>query len=321
MKQVLVGACSDKSLLMRILRARRQPDRRAERLRTVVELIRHGAARFTAARLVFGHGTANAADEATFLVAHALNVPLERLPALADTQAPPGGRTAALRLFEKRVVERRPAAYLVREAWLDGCRFYVDERVIVPRSHVAELLRHRLAPWLAAPGRVRTALDLCTGSGCLAVLLARHFVRARIDAADISPAALTIARLNVRRYRLQSRVRVVHSDVFSALRRRRYDVIVANPPYVTASAMRRLPPEYRHEPSLALAAGADGLRLVRRILRDAAAHLHPGGLLVVEVGSGRRRVERAFPDVDFIWPELETGYPVFIATREQLKPE
>ena len=304
---------------------RRYDDMRTERGRlrirgsaTVADLISHGAARFIAARVAFGHGTENAADEAAYLVAHALRVPPGRLGVLANDRPGKERLRAALQLFERRIAERRPAAYLVREAWLDGCRFYVDERVIVPRSHVAELLRNRLAPWLAAPGGVRAALDLCCGSGCLAVLLARSFPRARIDAIDISAAALEVARLNVRRHRLADRVRVVRSDLFSALQRRRYDLIVSNPPYVTAPAMRRLPPEYRHEPLLALAGGRDGLALVRRIVSESGSHLNPGGLLVVEVGSGRRRVERAFPDRDFIWPEMETGYPVFIATREQL---
>jgi ribosomal protein L3 glutamine methyltransferase len=285
---------------------------------TIAGLIRAGAARFSAARLAFGHGTSNATEEAAYLAAHALKVPLERLPALADTRLPRDREIAVLRLYEKRIAERKPAAYLVREAWLGGCRFYVDERAIVPRSHIAELLRDVLAPWIPAPRRIRTALDLCTGSGCLAVLLARCFTRASIDAADISPQALEVARINVRRHRLGKRIRVVRSDLYSALDRKRYDLIVSNPPYVTTPAMRRLPPEYRHEPRLALAAGEDGLALVRRILRGARAHLNPGGLIVVEVGSGRRRVERAFPRAGFFWPELATGYPVFIATREQL---
>ena len=291
----------------------------ASRARTVAQLIRYGAARFSAARLAFGHGTSNAADEAAYLAAHALKVPLERLPALAETR-PAAARASAVRqLFDRRVAERRPAAYLVREAWLGEHRFYVDERAIVPRSHIAELLLDGLAPWTVAPRRIRTALDLCTGSGCLAVLLARCFARARIDAADLSSAALEVARINVRRYRLGKRIRVVQSDLFSALGGRRYDLVVSNPPYVTAPAMRRLPPEYRREPRLALAGGEDGLALVRRILRRAPAHLNPGGLLVVEVGSGRARVERAFPRAGFVWPELAAGYPVFIATREQLQ--
>ena len=291
---------------------------RAPEAATVADLIRYGAARFSAVRLAFGHGTSNAADEAACLAAHALKVPLDRLAALAFTRPSPERANAVRQLFERRIAERKPAAYLLREAWLSGCRFYVDERAIVPRSHIAELLRDDLAPWIGERRTLWSALDLCTGSGCLAVLFARRFPRAKIDATDVSPEALEVARINVARYRLGRRIRVVRSDLFSALGGRCYDLVVSNPPYVTAPAMRRLPPEYRHEPRLALAAGEDGLALVRRILRRARAHLNPGGVLVVEVGSGRRRVERAFPHAGFIWPELETGYPVFIATREQL---
>jgi ribosomal protein L3 glutamine methyltransferase len=294
------------------------PRRSSSRGSTVAQLIRHGAARFSAARLAFGHGTSNEVDEAAYLAAHGLKVPLERLSALSEIRPAAARATAVRRLFDRRIAERKPAAYLVREAWLDEHRFYVDERAIVPRSHIAELLREGLDPWTGDPRGIRAALDLCTGSGCLAVLLARRFPRAKIDAADLSAAALAVARINVRRYRLGKRIRVAQSDLFSALGGRRYDLIVSNPPYVTGPAMRRLPPEYRREPRLALAGGEDGLALVRRILREARAHLNPGGLLVVEVGSGRARVERAFPRAGFVWPELAAGYPVFIATREQL---
>ena len=227
-------------------------------------------------------------------------------------------RAAALRLFERRVNERKPAAYLVREAWLGDFRFYVDERVIVPRSHIAELLREELAPWIEEPLEVRAALDLCAGSGCLAILLARAFPRAQIDAADISSSALSVARINVKRYGLGARIRLIESNLFSALGAKRYELIVSNPPYVTAGGMRRLPREYRHEPRIALAGGRDGLAVVRKILRAAAAHLAPRGLLVVEVGAGRRRIERAFPYIEFVWPETGAGHPVFFATREQL---
>jgi ribosomal protein L3 glutamine methyltransferase len=285
---------------------------------TVAGLIRSGAARFTAARLAFGHGTANAAEEAAYLAAHALGVPLERLHALARTRPSRARAIAVLRLFDRRIAERRPAAYLVREAWLGCDRFYIDERVIVPRSHIATLLREALAPWIAEPRKVGTALDLGTGSGCLAVLLALSFPRARIDAIDVSPGALAVARINVRRYRLGRRIRLIESNLFSALHGRHYDLIISNPPYVTPGGMRRLPREYRHEPRLALAGGKDGLSCVSRIVRAARAYLNPGGLLVVEVGSGKRRVERAFPGTGFVWPELESGQPVFIVTREQL---
>ncbi|MGH8662405.1 MAG: 50S ribosomal protein L3 N(5)-glutamine methyltransferase, partial [Burkholderiales bacterium] len=233
---------------------------------------------------------------------------------------PVGPRAArrALALIERRIRSRKPAAYLTGEAWLGGFRFRVDERAVVPRSHIAGLLRGSLTPWIRERRTIRTALDLCTGSGCLAVLLAHRFPRARIDATDISSAALALARVNVGRYRLGRRIRLFRSDLFSASGGKRYDLIVSNPPYVTASAMRRLPREYRHEPRRALAGGRDGLDVVRRILLGAAAHLNPRGLLVVEVGAGRTRLERAFPRVPFIWPETAAGDSVFVLEREQL---
>ncbi len=286
--------------------------------RTVAELLRRATRRLRQARVVYGHGTANAGEEAAYLVGHALGVSPDHLAVMLEAQPSPQRRARALRLVERRIAERKPAAYLVREAWLADSRFYVDERVIVPRSHIAPLLREQLAPWIGDPGEIRTALDLCTGSGCLAVLLARHFARAKVDAADISAQALAVARINVRLHRMSRRMRLVRSDLFAGLRGRRYDLIVSNPPYVTAGAMRRLPREYRYEPRIALAGGADGLAVVRGIVRSARAHLNPGGLLVVEVGSGRRRVERAFPRSEFFWPETGPGNPVFIATREQL---
>jgi ribosomal protein L3 glutamine methyltransferase len=287
-------------------------------VQTVAGLLRYAIRRLRTARLVFGHGTVDAGEEAAYLVAHALRVRPGRLSALAELALSRYQLAAALRLIERRIEERKPAAYLVREAWLDDHRFYVDERAIVPRSHIAGLLREKLAPWVATPANVRAALDLCTGSGCLAVLLARRFPGAKIDAADISAPALAVARVNLKRFGLEQRVRLLQSDLFSALRGKRYDLIVSNPPYVTGASMRRLPREYRHEPRIALAGGRDGLAVVRRIVRSARAHLKPGGLLVVEVGSGRRRTERAFPRSEFTWPEIGAGQPVFIATREQL---
>lgn len=281
---------------------------------TVGALVRHGARRFREAGISFGHGTASARDEAAWLVLHALGA------RAAAAGRPVAARKArrALALIERRIRTRKPAAYLTGEAWLGDFRFHVDERVVVPRSHIAELLRVNLAPWIPERGAITSALDLCTGSGCLAVLLALRFPRARIDAADISSPALAVARRNVRSYRLGRRIRLLRSDLFHALRGRRYDLIVSNPPYVTAAAMRRLPREYRHEPSRALAGGSDGLDVVRRILHRAAAHLNPGGMLVVEVGAGRRRLERAFPRVPFTWPETAAGDAVFLIAREEL---
>ena len=210
---------------------------------------------------------------------------------------------------------RKPLAYLIREAWLGEHRFFVDERVLVPRSFIAELLRERMRPWVTRP--VRRALDLCTGSGCLAVLVALTFPGARVDATDISSAALAVARRNVKTYGLGRRVRLMKADLFPE--RAPYDLIVANPPYVGAAAMRKLSPEYRREPRLALAGGPDGLAFVRRILARAADFLRPGGWLVVEVGHARPHVERAFPRLPFIWAEISAGDDcVFLLSREDL---
>ena len=284
-------------------------------------LVRHGARRFHRARLAFGHGTTHSGDEAAYLTFHVLGLPHVVPAAALERVVSPRAARRVLDLFDRRVSERRPAAYLTREAWLGDLRFFVDERVVVPRSHIAGLLRARLAPWIPDPGAVRSALDLCTGSGCLAILLAKYFPRARVDAADISPAALAVARINVRRHRLSGRVRLVRSDLFSALRGKHYDLIVSNPPYVARTAMRRLPPEYRHEPAIALAGGRDGLDAVRRIVGRAATHLNPRGLLVVEVGAGRLRLERAFPRIGFIWPDGAGRDAVFLLPREQLRRE
>jgi ribosomal protein L3 glutamine methyltransferase len=246
-----------------------------------------------------------------------LRISHEEFARSADYELTAPERHGAQRLIDARVRTRRPLAYLIHEAWLGDRRFYVDERVVVPRSFIAELLREGLKPWVPQP--VRRVLDLCTGSGCLAVLLALTFPRAAVDATDISSAALAVARKNVKAYRLRRRVRLAQADLLSGLERRQYDLIVANPPYVSAAAMRRLPPEYRSEPRIALAGGPDGLALVRRILKGAAEHLRPGGLLVVEVGHNRRGVERAFPRIPFIWPETSTGDDcVFLVHRDDL---
>jgi ribosomal protein L3 glutamine methyltransferase len=256
-------------------------------------LIAQTERRLRAARLHYGHGTDNARDEAAYLVLRGLGLPFDAAPGKEVEE------DKVDYLVTQRIEKRIPAAYLLKEAWLDGLPFYVDERVIVPRSHIANLLKDRLHR-----GPVRRVLDLCTGSGCLAVLAARAFPRARVDASDISTSALTVARVNVRRHRMQKRIRLIRSDLFDKLHGR-YDVILANPPYVTAAAMRRLPPEYRYEPRLALAAGRDGLELVARILAAAPAHLYPGGVLACEVGDGRKAVERRFPRAPLLWPQDE----------------
>lgn len=281
------------------------------------ELLRETARRFRAARLHFGHGTANARDEAAWLIAHVLGVvPGELLP---DQSVLPDQQREIRRLAAKRIRERIPLAYLLKEAWLDGRRFHVDRRVIVPRSFISELLRDRLRPWLRRP--VRRALDLCTGSGCLAVLLALAFPKAKVDATDLSTEALQVARINVRRHRLSSRIRLCRSDLFQAIGNRRYDLVVTNPPYVDARAMRKLPPEYDYEPRSALAAGRDGLDFVRRILAEARNHLNPRGLLVCEVGDSRRALERAYPQTPFVWPETSESPGCVFALERELLPD
>jgi ribosomal protein L3 glutamine methyltransferase len=279
-------------------------------------LVRYGTRRLRAARLAYGHGTTTARDEAAYLALHALGLPLDGGPAVLGRRVRPLDVRRVLALFARRIRSRKPASYLTREAWLGDFSFYVDERVIVPRSHIAGLLRENLAPWISRPRTVTVALDLCTGSGCLAVLLAHRFPRARIDAADISPAALAVAKINRKRHKLGNRIRLVESDLFSALGGKHYDLIVCNPPYVTARSMRRLPREYRHEPRVALAGGQDGLDVVRIILATAGHHLNPRGLLVVEVGAGRHTVEKAWPRLPFTWLDADGG--VFLLSREQL---
>jgi ribosomal protein L3 glutamine methyltransferase len=286
--------------------------------RTVGDWWQEVARRFRRGRLVFGHGTSDARDEAAWLVCHVLRIPFDELARARDRIV---GAAAARRieaLAARRIETREPLAYLLREAWLQGRRFYVDRRIIVPRSHIAELLPTGLAPWLRgrSPRRI---LDLCTGSGCLAILAALAFRRSRVDATDISAAALKVARRNVTRFRLGRRVHLVQSDLFAALGRARYDLILCNPPYVPDRDMRRLPPEYRHEPALALASGHDGLDLVRRLLAEVRGRLTDDGVLVVEVGEGRRVLERAFPDAKRTWLTTSGGTGlVFLATAGDL---
>ncbi|MBL0143153.1 MAG: 50S ribosomal protein L3 N(5)-glutamine methyltransferase [Betaproteobacteria bacterium] len=286
---------------------------------TVRSLVLAAAGRLESAGVSFGHGTTNAVDEAAWLVLHSLGLPVDRLDPYLDVAVDAGRAKAANALVAKRIRTRKPAAYLLNEAWLGPHRFYVDERVIVPRSFIAELLRVRLAPWIADPSRVRSALDLCTGSGCLAILTALAFPKARVDAADLSPDALVVAGTNVEGYRLGKRVHLVQSDLFGSLEGRAYDLIVTNPPYVTAASMRRLPEEYRREPEMALASGADGLAHTRVILAKAGKHLNPGGTLVVEIGHNRKALERAFPKLPFAWPTVAAGTGfVFVLKRESL---
>ena len=272
-----------------------------DELVTVRDWLRWAVSRFTEARLHFGHGTDNACDEATWLILHALHLPHDRLEPFLDARLSRDERLGVLNLLEQRIVRRLPAAYLTHEAWLCGYRFHVDERVIVPRSYFGELLAEGFAPWLDDPRSVARALDLCTGSGCLAIIMADALPNADIDAVDISAEALAVARRNVVEHGREDRIRLVQSDLLDGLTGCRYDLIVCNPPYVTAESVATLPMEYRHEPALALGAGDDGLDVVRRLLAGAADHLGDDGLLFVEVGHNADIVEAAFPDLSFTW--------------------
>ncbi|PWT72790.1 MAG: 50S ribosomal protein L3 N(5)-glutamine methyltransferase [Proteobacteria bacterium] len=288
------------------------------RLQTLRDLLRFAVSRFGQAELSFGHGTDTAYDEAAYLILHTLALPLNRLEPFLDARLLPEEIDQVLGILHRRVEDRIPAAYLTREAWLGEYRFYVDERVIVPRSHIGSLLAHGLGTWVD-PANVSRALDLCTGSGCLAILLADLFESAKVDAADISTDALEVARRNVSDYGLDSRVQLVQSDLFSALIGARYDVIVSNPPYVTLAAMEQLPEEYRREPPLALAGGPDGLDVVRRTLNQAKRFLSQGGVMIVEVGDGREALESAYPEIDFTWLETNgVADRVFLLERGQL---
>ena len=285
---------------------------------TVRDWIRHAVSRFNRGHVFFGHGCSDAFDEAVWLILGSLDLPLDRLEPFLDACILAEERVQLLEQIEKRVEDRVPTAYLLQEAWLGEYRFHVDERVIIPRSFLAEWLNQGVQDWLEQPDALGSALDLCTGSGCLAVLLADAFPAACIIAADLSEAALEVAQINVAEYGLEDRVELVHSDVFSALADRRFDLIISNPPYVTEASMNVLPPEYLHEPRIALAAGEDGLDVVRRLLADARRHLNPGGVLAVEVGHNRAIVEHAFPELELNWVSSATGDMVFVLRREDL---
>ena len=276
-------------------------------LHTVRDCLRYAVSRFNAAHVCFGHGSDNAWDEAVYLTLHALHLPLDRLEPFLDARLLPGERELLLGLYHRRCEERLPAAYLTNEAWLGEHRFYVDPRVIVPRSFIAELLEEQLSPWIEDPWAVNTVLDLCTGSGCLAILSALAFPEATVDAVDLSTDALAVAERNVADYHLQDRVRPVHSDAFAQLAGRRYDVIISNPPYVNAESVAALPPEYLHEPELALGSGEDGLDFTRIILREAKKHLTDNGILVVEIGHNRDVLEASFPTLPFTWLDTAAG--------------
>lgn len=288
-------------------------------LLTLRDLMRFSVSRFTEAGLFFGHGTDNAWDEAAYLLLHTLQLPIDRLDPFMDARLTSSERAKVLKVIERRITERLPAAYLTNEAWLGDYCFYVDQRVIVPRSHIAELLQEQLSPWVDDPWAIHRVLDLCTGSGCLAILAALAFPESQVDAVDISPDALEVASRNIKDYGLEARIKQIQSNAFAGIQQQRYDVIISNPPYVNAESMATLPTEYLREPQLALASGNDGLDFVRIILKEAVTHLNPKGLLVVEIGHNRDELEAAFPETVFTWLDTSAGDRfVFMLRREDL---
>jgi ribosomal protein L3 glutamine methyltransferase len=278
-----------------------------DQLATVRDWLRFATSRFRAENLVFGHGTETALDEAAFLILHTLNLPIDQLDPWLDARLTRRERGKVWAIIEHRIVTRKPAPYLTNEAWIQGHRFYVDERVIVPRSYIGELLGDGLNTVVGEPETVSSVLDLCTGSGCLAILAALAFPNAAVDAVDISADALDVARRNVADYDLAARIRLVESDLFGELSTKRYDLIISNPPYVTSAAVAAFPPEYRAEPVLAHAGGVSGIDIVRRILLDAAQHLNADGNIIVEVGMARDVLEGEFPDLPFLWLDTQTS--------------
>ena len=274
---------------------------------TVRDLLRFAVSRFNQAELSFGHGSANAYDEAAYLILHTLHLPLDLLEPFLDARLSAAEIDAVLNVIERRAAERVPAAYITQEAWMHGFRFHVDERVIVPRSFIGELLQDGLQPYVEDPEQVSAVLELCTGSGCLAILAAHAFPNADIDAVDLSALALEVATRNVTDYKLEDRIALFEGDLYAPLAERRYDVIISNPPYVNAASMQELPAEYKHEPDMALAGGADGMDVVRRIIADARNWLTENGVLVVEIGNERAHVEAAFGGLDLVWLSTSAG--------------
>jgi ribosomal protein L3 glutamine methyltransferase len=279
----------------------------AATLHTVRDYLRFAVSRFNHAKLFFGHGSNDAYDEAAYLILHTLHLPLGRLDPFLDAQLTEAERSSVLSIIQQRVEKRIPAAYLTHQAMLGNFSFYVDERVIVPRSFIAELLLEQLSPWITKPEEIYSALDLCTGSGCLAILAAHAFPNASLDAVDLSSAALAVAARNVSDYQLQGRVNLIESDLFAKLGAKQYDLIISNPPYVDAGSVAALPQEYLHEPKIALGSGHDGLDATRIILKHAAQHLSENGVLIVEIGHNREVLEAAYPDLPFIWLEVSAG--------------
>ena len=283
------------------------------------DLLRYGVTRFNGAKLFFGHGSAEAIDEAAYLILHTLKLPLDKLEPFLDARLLPDEVLQVLSVIERRAIERVPAAYITNQAWLGTYAFYVDERVIVPRSFIAELIPEMFSPWVEDPFAVENVLELCTGSGCLAIMLADAFPNSVVDAVDISMDALAVAERNIRDYKLVGRVNPIESDLYENVPFKKYDLIISNPPYVNSDSMGQLPPEYLREPQIALDGGADGMDLVRKIVAGAAERLTPNGILMVEIGNEREYAEAAFGHLGLTWLTTSAGDDmVFLLTAEQL---
>ncbi|MCQ9616594.1 50S ribosomal protein L3 N(5)-glutamine methyltransferase [Paenalcaligenes niemegkensis] len=290
-----------------------------DELHTLRDLLRWTLSQFTAHELNFGHGSDNAWDEAVYLLLHSLRLPLDTLEPFLEAKTTRAEREAFVQLIARRCTERVPAAYITGEAWLQGFRFKVDKRCIVPRSPIAELLVKQLAPWIDDPEMIDSVLDLCTGTGCLAILSALAFENSLVDAVDLSKDALSLAQENIDEYKLTDRVTAIESDLYSALPDTQYRVIISNPPYVNEESMQSLPSEYGHEPRLALAGGDDGMDLVRRIIEGAPDFLAPDGILILEIGNEYHHFIEAFPDLDPVWLSTENAEDqILLLTREQL---
>jgi ribosomal protein L3 glutamine methyltransferase len=284
------------------------------------DLLRYAVTRFNTAKLFFGHGSAEAFDEAAYLILHTLKLPLDKLEPFLDAKLLPEEVAAVLAVLERRSVERVPAAYLTNEGWLGSYNFYVDERVIVPRSFIAELIPNYFSPWVPDPEAIENVLELCTGSGCLAIMLADAFPNAHVDAVDISADALAVAKRNVETYKLESNVTLIQSDLYQNVPAKKYDLIITNPPYVNSASMGMLPQEYLCEPQIALDGGADGMDLVRKIVAGAAERLTDDGILMVEIGNEREFAEAAFGELGLTWLTTSAGDDmVFLLTADQLR--
>jgi len=291
----------------------------SQNLHTVRDYLRFAVSRFYQAKLFFGHGSSDAYDEAVYLILHTLHLPVDTLAPFLEAHLTDIERAEVLSIIQRRVEQRIPAAYLTHEAFLGEYRFYVDERVIVPRSFISELLRSQLSPWITEPEAIASVLDLCTGSACLAILCADAFPNAQVDAVDLSPDALEVAARNVSDYELAARINLIESDLFTKLTGRQYDLIISNPPYVDAESVATLPQEYLHEPKLSLGSGNDGLDATRTILKYAAEHLTNDGILIVEIGHNRDMLEAAYPHLPFTWLDVAAGDQfVFMLHRNDL---